>query len=163
MGLYLRKKFHLKEREDAVPVYQKPYPVPHKRRDVLYQELRNMVNDEVLKPCGVTSWVSLTFIIPKPESNTVHWVSNFCELNKVLERAQYPIPRIQDIMLKQRSYTHLTKIDLLMIFYCLKLDKPSKELCTIITPFGKFQYQRLSMGIKVSPDFAQVDNKEDTW
>ena len=82
-------------------------------------------------------------------------MSDFREFKKVLERTQYPVPRIQDIMLKQRGYSHFTKIDLSMMFYCFELDQASKELCTIITPFGKFQYQQLPMGIKVFPDFAQ--------
>ena len=57
---------------------------------------------------------------------------------------------------KRKNYTYCTKIDLLMFFYCLVFDEPSRELCTINTPFGLYPFNRLPQGAKVSPDLAQA-------
>jgi len=43
-----------------------------------------------------------------------------------------------------------------MGYYQVSLDEESAWLCTIILPWGKYQYLHLPMGNKTSPDFFQV-------
>ena len=42
-----------------------------------------------------------------------------------------------------------------MGYYHIELDSSSKTLCTIVLPWGKYEYQRLPMGLCNSPDIFQ--------
>lgn len=154
LGVYKGRKMYLELVENASPVHKRAYPVPRANLDVFKTELDRLVQIGVLSKCNASEWGSPTFIIPKKDK-TVRWVSDFRDLNKVIKRKIYPLPRIQAILRKRAGYKFLTKLDISMQYYTFELTEESKDLCVIVTPFGKYRYERAPMGVSQTPDFAQ--------
>ncbi len=145
------KKVHIDIDPNAKPVYSRPYPVPQIHLKTFKKELNNLDKIGVLAAQQESEWASPSFVIPKKDSR-VHWISDLCQLNKVIRCKQYPLPIITDILHKRSVYKFFTKLDVSMQYYTFELDKESQDLCTIIMPFGKYKYLRLPMGLKCSPD-----------
>jgi len=47
-----------------------------------------------------------------------------------------------------------------VVYYHIRLDPASKQLCTIVLPFGKYEYQAIPMGLCNSPDIFQEKMSE---
>lgn len=159
LGLYPGEPMHIDLVEGAVPVYRRPYPVPHVHLTTFKKELDHLVSIGVLSPVRDTEWGLPTFITPKKDGR-VRWVSDLRELNKVVRRTQYTLPIITDVLRKRRGYEFLSKLDISMQYYTFELDDESKKLCTIVTPFGPYCYNRVPMGLSISPGFAQARMEE---
>ena len=103
----------------AQPIYQRAYPVPYQKQELFNRELYKMIRDGVFRRIGESKWGFPSFIIPKKDGR-VRWLSDFRKLNSLIVRKPYPLPKIQDILLRRGKYTYFTKIDLSMMFYCFK-------------------------------------------
>ena len=73
---------------------------------------------------------------------------------------QHPLPLPEDIFATLNGGRVFTQIDLRDAYLQVELDEKSKELCTIATHLGNFQYQRLPFGVKSAPGIFQsiIDN-----
>ena len=154
LGTWKGEDYDIELRSDAIPYHARAFPIPHIHEQTLRHEVDRLCKIGVLKKVNRSEWAAPTFIIPKKDGS-VRFISDFRELNKRIKRKPYPIPKIQDLLLKLEGFQYATSLDLNMGYYHIELSPDSKRLCTIVLPWGKYEYQKLPMGLCNSPDIFQ--------
>ncbi len=165
-GRYPHRKFHIDLLDRAEPYHcPRPYRIPQADLPAYRKEMERQVSIGLLEKVYDTEWGFSAFIRPKKDG-TIQTIENFRELNKRIKRTRFIIPEICDILERGRNYKFLTKIDIFMCHCTLKLDEPSKMLCIIVTPFGKFRRTVAPQGLKPCADWTQatmIKIFEDMW
>ena len=159
LGRWKGLSYDIELKEGAKPYHGRPYSVPKAYEQQLKDEVERLCKVGVLKKVNRSEWAAPTFVIPKKDQ-TIRFISDFRELNKRIKRKPYPIPKIQDLLLKLEGFSYATALDLNMGYYHIELSPKSKTLCTIVLPWGKYEYQKLPMGLCNSPDIFQEKMSE---
>jgi hypothetical protein len=118
------------------PYHAKPCPVPAHS-----QEKR--LKDEIRQLCG-----------------SLRSLADLREVNKVIKRKPFPLPKITKMLQKLEGFMYATSLDLKMGYHHMLLTPFSSRLCTIVLPWGKYEYCRLPMGLSIIPDVLQENMSE---
>jgi hypothetical protein len=140
LGEWKKETLNIELKEGVKPYHARAFPIPRVHEQTLKMEVERLCKEGVLRRVNRSEWAAPTFIIPKKDGS-VRFISDFRELNKRIKRKPYPIPKIQDLMLKLEGFTFGTSLDLNMGYYHISLSPNSRKLCTIILPWGKYEYQ----------------------
>ena len=169
IGLCPSLKVHL-YLKDKAPFFIRPYPIKQGEKQFIDNEIKRLVHLGVLRQ-GLSSYSSPIMLIPRKNSTLPRMVTDFRHLNTRLVRLNVAFPLVRDIIQKlgDSKIEVVSVIDLRDAYHTLRLDEPSKQYCGIIPYYGadSFLYQRLGMGLAVSPAIWQtfinfiLDNVED--
>ena len=149
----------LQLKENAKPMFQKPYPVPKSQERKLKEEVERLVKFGVLRKVNKSEWGSPVFVIKKPD-DSLRSLADLRKVNSMIKRCPYPIPKIQDMLLKLEGFRWATSLDLNMGYYHIELTPDASKICTVVLPWGKYEYLRLPMGLCNSPDIFQEKMSE---
>lgn len=126
--------------------------VPHKLRKPLKRELDKLVKlGVIVRDTNPSQWMSPLVIVNKPNGD-VRLCLDPHNLNQNLIRAQCAIPTTTEIFSKVSGSKYFTTLDANQSFHQIPLTETSSMLTSFLTPYGKFRYKRLPMGICNAPE-----------
>ncbi len=82
-------------------------------------------------------------------------MTDLWEVNKRIGRKPFPLPKIQDLLVKLEGFQLATLLVLNMGYYHIVLSPGTQHICTLVLRWGKYEYQWLPMGLCNRPDIFQ--------
>jgi hypothetical protein len=154
LGMLNIKPVRLEFIDGAKPYHAIPFPVPQSLEATTKKEVKILTDIDVSTEVQILSGRRLLFFQANKTGN-VRILIDFRRLNAQIKRKPFPLPKIRDLLRKLSGFIYDMAIDLGMCDYHTALDLEAQKLCTTILLWGKYQYKRLIMGVKTSPDIFQ--------
>lgn len=149
------KDFQMKIRTNCqYPVCKPQWKMSPDTKVALKEILTNLLKIGMIVPSS-SPWGSSSILVKKPD-NSNRLVNDYRDLNAVTIRDTFPIPRIDDITDYTAGASVFTTIDLTSGFWQIEIEPESREKTAFATPFGKFEYTRMAMGLTNGPPTFQA-------
>jgi hypothetical protein len=115
LGDWKTKLVSFQLKEGVSPYHGQAFPVPKVHKETIRKEVERLCKLGVSERQPASEWASPSFIIPKKDK-TVHFLSDFREVNKRLVRKPFPI---QKISTEIEGFSYATALDLNMGYYTI--------------------------------------------
>ena len=108
-----------------------------------------------------SEWAAQAFVVPKPPDSrnpgVKQWrmVVDYRYLNSQTKDDCYPLPLIDDLIVKQSKNRLWSIFDLEDGFHQMHLEEESRHLTAFVTTFGAYEFTVLPMGVKNGPSMFQ--------
>ena len=104
---------------------------------------------EAVNSTDPNNWVSPIHFVPKPGGG-LRPVGDYRDLNSKTELDQFPLPNVRSFTQQIRDARIFSKVDLCKAFHQILIDKRDRWKTCVSTPWGLYNFKRLSMGLKNS-------------
>ena len=109
----------------------------------------------IITPVKHSNWAAPVVPVLK-QNGTIRLCGDYrITVNQASKVDTYPLPKVEDLFAAMSGGKVFTKLDMSQAYLQLPLDDNSKELVTINTHKGLFQYNRLPFGVSAAPAVFQ--------
>ncbi len=140
---------------DAQPRFCRARPVPYSLRSKVENELDRLVKNNVITPVTFSKWAAPIVPVLKRDGKVRICGDYKLTVNQATKTDPYPLTRIEDLFASLAKGHSFTKLDLANAYQQIPLSDEGKELTTINTHKGLYQYNCLPFGVATAPAIFQ--------
>ncbi|GBN40108.1 Transposon Ty3-I Gag-Pol polyprotein [Araneus ventricosus] len=131
------------------PIHAKARQLDPKRLAIAKEEFTFMLNNEIIRPSN-SQWSSPLHLAAKKDGS-YRPCGDYRQLNAQTIPDRYPIPRLEDFHQILKETKIFSKIDLFKAYFQIPIEEDHKCKTAIITPFGLYEFNVISFGLKNAP------------
>ncbi|KAK7109065.1 hypothetical protein V1264_013177 [Littorina saxatilis] len=146
---------HMVRIPEGTVVNVKQYPLPFESQKVVEEEVKKMLDLDVIEP-SISPFSSPIVLVKKKDGST-RFCIDFRHLNKITEFDAEPIPDPEVLFASLQGRQHFTKIDLAKGYWQIPMAESDRAKTAFRTPQGLYQFKKMPFGMSTAPStFARM-------
>lgn len=113
------------------------------------QHIQGLLDAKIIRPSN--SPFSSPIVLLRKKSGALRMCIDYRRVNSRTVRDSYSIPKIDDLFLTLNGAKYFTSLDLCKAYYQVPITERASKVSAFITPFGLFEWDRLSQGLVNAP------------
>jgi len=155
LGTFKGGKVTLQIEAQCKPKFFKARTLPFSLKEKVENELERLEGLGIITPVAYSNWAAPIVPVVKRDGSIRLCGDYRITVNQAAKVDTYPLPKVEDLFAAMSGGKFFTKLDMSQAYLQLQLDDKSKELVTINTHKGLFQYNRLPFGVASAPAVFQ--------
>lgn len=148
-------KIHVKP--EVTPRFVRACTVPFYYSQMVEDALDKLVEEDILVPVCSSEWAAPIIPLLKADKKLMRICGDFKELNKQIQCARSPLPKIEELLSVIGKCKVFSKIDLHNAYLQAPVEEKSQDFFVINTPKGLFKYKRLLFeSLIIARNFSKI-------
>lgn len=139
--------------KDNKPIQFTPRRLSYVEIEKLGEIIDDLLNRKIIRQSA--SEYASPIVLTRKKSGEIRMCVDYCVLNKVIARDNYPLPLIEDQLDVLRGKKFYSALDLKDGFYHIVMSPESVKYTSFVTPLGQFEFVRMPFGLKIGPQLFQ--------